>query len=106
MGRAARATSPRRPLPRRRGTRTWTRRGTGAAPPPRAPAPRRTTRDMYVDAAGNAISSSLTGHHSVAVPGTVAGMYEAHHKFGRLPWKETHEPALPPAPAGYLLARP
>src|ERR1043166_217470 len=54
----------------------------------RATAPPRATRDMYVDTAGNAISSSLTGHHSVAVPGTVAGMYEAHHKFGRLPWKE------------------
>src|SRR5437660_11568865 len=50
----------------------------------RETAPTRATRDMYVDTAGNAIGSSLTRHRSVGVPGTVAGMYEAHRKFGRL----------------------
>src|ERR1051325_4688436 len=72
----------------------------------RETAPTRATRDMYVDTAGNAISSSLTGHRSVGVPGTVAGMYEAHRKFGRLPWKELLVPAITLARDGYLLDGP
>src|SRR5207249_3049419 len=66
----------------------------------------RATRDMYVDTAGNAIGSSLTGHRSVGVPGTVAGMYEAHRRFGRLPWKELLVPAIALARDGYLLDGP
>src|ERR1043166_1840083 len=58
----------------------------------RETAPTRATRDMYVDTAGNAISSSLTGHHSVAVPGTVAGGGEAAPKIRRRP------PQVRPAP--------
>src|SRR5690242_718735 len=38
----------------------------------RETAPAGSTRDMYVDAAGVATTSSLTGHRSVAVPGSVA----------------------------------
>src|SRR2546423_80790 len=72
----------------------------------RETAPTRATRDMYVDTAGNAIGSSLTGHRSIGVPGTVAGMYEAHHKFGRLPWKELLVPAIALARDGYLLDGP
>ena len=72
----------------------------------RETAPTRATRDMYVDTAGNAITSSLTGHRSVGVPGTVAGMYEAHHKFGRLPWKELLAPAIALARDGYALDGP
>src|SRR2546429_847885 len=72
----------------------------------RETAPTRATRDMYVDTAGNAIGSSLTGHRSVGVPGTVAGMYEAHRRFGRLPWKELLVPAIALARDGYLLDGP
>ena len=72
----------------------------------RETAPTGATRDMYVDTAGNAIGSSLTGHRSVGVPGTVAGMYEAHRKFGRLPWKELLVPAIALARDGYVLDGP
>ncbi len=72
----------------------------------RETAPTRAARDMYVDTAGNAISSSLTGHRSIGVPGTVAGMYEAHRRFGRLPWKELLVPAIALARDGYLLDGP
>src|SRR5690349_2920914 len=72
----------------------------------RETAPAGATRDMYVDAAGVATASSLTGHRSVAVPGSVAGLYEAHRRFGRLPWKELLVPAIALARDGYLLDGP
>ena len=72
----------------------------------RETAPTRATRDMYVDTAGNQIGSSLTGHRSAGVPGTVAGMYEAHRRFGRLPWKELLAPAIALAHDGYVLDGP
>jgi len=34
------------------------------------------------------------GEESVAVPGLLAGLEEAHRRFGRLPWEELVEPAL------------
>src|SRR5690349_19540089 len=69
----------------------------------RETAPAGATRDMYVDAAGIATTSSLTGHRSVAVPGSVAGLFEAHRKFGRLTWRELLAPAITLARDGYLL---
>src|SRR5436853_4425207 len=85
---------------------TRMRDGTVGALDFRETAPTRATRDMYVDTAGNAIASSLTGHRSVGVPGTVAGMYEAHRRFGRLPWKGLLVPAIALARDGYLLDGP
>jgi gamma-glutamyltranspeptidase / glutathione hydrolase len=40
------------------------------------------------------------GEASVAVPGLVAGLEEAHRRFGRLPWEELVAPALELARAG------
>ncbi len=69
----------------------------------REAAPSGATRDMYVDSAGNPTDASLTGHRSVGVPGNVAGMYEAHRKFGHLPWKQLLEPAVRLAREGHVL---
>jgi len=69
----------------------------------RETAPSGATRSMYVDSAGNVLGSSLTGHRSVGVPGTVAGMFEAHRRFGRLPWKELVAPAVGLARDGHVL---
>ncbi len=58
-------------------------------------APLGATRDMFLDADGNADRSlSKDSHLSAAVPGTVAGLYLAHQKFGRLPWARLVEPAV------------
>ncbi|PYO99744.1 MAG: gamma-glutamyltransferase [Gemmatimonadetes bacterium] len=69
----------------------------------RETAPSGATRSMYVDSAGNVLGSSLTGHRSVGVPGTVAGLFEAHRRFGRLPWKELVAPAVGLARDGHVL---
>ena len=69
----------------------------------REAAPSGATRSMYVDSAGNVLRSSLTGHLSVGVPGTVAGLFEAHRQLGHLPWNELVEPAVRLARDGHTL---
>jgi gamma-glutamyltranspeptidase / glutathione hydrolase len=69
----------------------------------REAAPTGATRDMYVDATGSPTDASLTGPRSVGVPGSVAGLFEAHHKFGRLKWKDVVAPAIRLAREGYVL---
>lgn len=69
----------------------------------RETAPAAATRGMYVDSAGVPTDASLTGPRSVGVPSSVAGMYEAHRKFGHLSWKELIEPAVRLARDGHTL---
>jgi gamma-glutamyltranspeptidase/glutathione hydrolase len=66
-------------------------------------APGRATPGMYVDSNGNVSEASLTGHLSAGVPGSVAGMFEAHRKFGRLPWAQLLAPAVALARDGHVL---
>lgn len=61
----------------------------------REKAPGKGSRDMYLDQNGNAIpEKSQSGILSVGVPGTVAGVYEMHQKFGKLPWREIVHPSV------------
>ena len=57
-------------------------------------APGGATRAMYVDSTGNPTEQSLTGHLASGVPGSVAGMYEAWKRAGRLPWAKVLAPAI------------
>ncbi|HQR03044.1 MAG: gamma-glutamyltransferase [Proteobacteria bacterium] len=67
-------------------------------------APLAATRDMYLDQNGAVIPGmSLTGARAVAVPGTVAGLWEAHHRFGRLKWQQVVAPAIHYARAGFVV---
>jgi gamma-glutamyltranspeptidase/glutathione hydrolase len=68
--------------------------GTTAALDFREKAPLRATRDMYLDAQGNVTEKALVGHLAAGVPGSVAGMWEAHRRFGSLPWAELVQPAI------------
>ncbi|HEX5726046.1 MAG TPA: gamma-glutamyltransferase [Longimicrobiaceae bacterium] len=68
--------------------------GTTAALDFREAAPLGATRDMFLDAAGNVTEKSLVGHLAAGVPGSVAGMWEAHRRFGTLPWAELVQPAV------------
>ncbi|TAE13693.1 MAG: gamma-glutamyltransferase [Bacteroidetes bacterium] len=70
----------------------------------REKAPALAYRDMFVDAKGNPVGEkSLKGHFSVGVPGTVAGMYELHQRFGSLPFADLVEPARKLAQQGVPL---
>src|SRR2546428_3000306 len=72
----------------------------------REAAPRRATPGMYADSTGKPAASSLTGHLSVGVPGSVAGLWEAHRKYGKLPWKDLVAPAIVLARDGHVLDGP
>lgn len=70
----------------------------------REKAPLRAHRDMYLDEKGNAVTSlSQHGHLASGVPGTVAGMFEA-HKYARLPMKLLIQPAIALAEKGFVLS--
>lgn len=65
-------------------------------------APLAATKDMYLDKDGNVVKGmSLVGDRAVGVPGTVAGMWEAQHRFGRLKWRQVLAPAIHYARDGF-----
>jgi gamma-glutamyltranspeptidase/glutathione hydrolase len=66
----------------------------------RETAPGGASRDMYRGAGEEA---SLTGHLAAGVPGAVAGLTEAHRRFGRLPFAAVIGPAIQLANAGFVV---
>lgn len=69
-------------------------------------APLKATKNMYLDAEGKVRpNASLNGYLAVATPGTVAGMYEVHRRYGKLPWQEVLKPAIALAEDGFILSR-
>ncbi|MEQ1857742.1 MAG: gamma-glutamyltransferase, partial [Longimicrobiales bacterium] len=68
--------------------------GTAAALDFRERAPLAATGDMYLDSAGDMTDRSLVGHLASGVPGSVAGMWAAHERFGSLPWADLLAPAI------------
>ena len=69
----------------------------------RETAPRGASRDMYLDSSGNVTDRSLTGALAAGVPGSVAGLFEAHKKFGSKPWAELVRPAMELADKGFAI---
>lgn len=71
----------------------------------REKAPAGSSRDMYLDANGNPIvEKSLYGQLAAGVPGSVAGMEEAHQKYGKLKWADLVEPAVRLAADGFKIS--
>ncbi|HEY3403313.1 MAG TPA: gamma-glutamyltransferase [Ohtaekwangia sp.] len=72
----------------------------------REKAPAAATTTMYQDSTGEVITGlSELGHLSAGVPGTVAGLAEAHAKYGKLPWNELVQPAIDLALKGFTLTK-
>ena len=68
----------------------------------REKAPLKASRKMYLDENNEIINNS--NHDSilaVGVPGTVAGLYKAHQKYGKLDWAELVDPAVGLAQRGF-----
>jgi len=79
----------------------------------REKAPLKASPTMFLDDAGNLTKgrnlygAESTGNHigakSIGVPGTVAGLYLAHQKYGSLPWADLVQPAIDIAKNGFPL---
>jgi gamma-glutamyltranspeptidase / glutathione hydrolase len=67
-------------------------------------APLAASEKMFLNENGELIPGlSEKGHRSVGLPGSVAGMAEAHARFGTLPWKALVQPAIDLALHGFTL---
>ena len=69
----------------------------------REKAPGGASRDMYLDGTGSVTDRSLTGALAAGVPGSVAGLFEAHRKYGSRPWAELLQPAIELAERGFAV---
>lgn len=70
----------------------------------REKAPAAATETMYQDTAGRVLSAlSRFGIFACGVPGSVDGMWQAHRKYGRLPWPLLLKPAIQLADKGYQI---
>ena len=70
----------------------------------REKAPIKSTKDMYLDENGDIIEGlSMIGALSVGVPGTIAGIFEVHEKFGSLPIRDIFEPVIKLAKDGVVV---
>jgi len=67
-------------------------------------APENAHRDMYLDEQGNVKPyESLFGAKASGIPGTVAGMWAAHKKYGTLEWERLLAPAVDLAEQGFVV---
>jgi len=70
----------------------------------REKAPLSAHAEMYLDSLGNVIPNMSTrGATAIGVPGTVAGVFEAHEKFGSLPMETILEPIIALAERGVII---
>ncbi|QQX75928.1 MULTISPECIES: gamma-glutamyltransferase [Aequorivita] len=70
----------------------------------REKAPLAATRDMYLDQEGNVIAEKSTdGALAVGVPGSIAGIFAVHEKFGTLPMEILLKPVIDLANNGYVI---
>ncbi|MEW7279750.1 gamma-glutamyltransferase [Aquimarina sp. 2201CG1-2-11] len=70
----------------------------------REKAPLAASKDMYLDENGDAIpEKSQLGAMAIGVPGTIAGIFEVHKKFGTLPIKDILSPVASLSKKGFVI---
>jgi gamma-glutamyltranspeptidase / glutathione hydrolase len=71
----------------------------------REAAPAKATRDVFVGADGKVTDAVRSGHRASGVPGSVAGLWEAHQKLGskQKRWDELVAPAIKLAEEGFAV---
>ncbi|MEQ8241260.1 MAG: gamma-glutamyltransferase, partial [Cyclobacteriaceae bacterium] len=63
-------------------------------------------RDMFLNEEGDPVSElSNRGPLAAGVPGSVAGMWELHQKYGSLPWSRLVQPAIDVAYYGFKITQ-
>ena len=67
-------------------------------------APAATTASTLLDVEGKRDRDAIMSMRGVATPGTVLGLWEAHSRFGKLPWRQLVEPAIRLARNGVILS--
>lgn len=67
-------------------------------------APHGVTPDLLVGADGKLDRSKVLSFKGVTVPGTVAGLWEAHRRFGKLPWAQLIQPTIDLATKGIVMS--
>ena len=78
--------------------------GTTGALDYREMAPISATKNMYLDQEGKVISDkSKTGALAIGVPGTIAGLFEIHNKFGTISIEKLIQPAINLANNGIVI---
>jgi gamma-glutamyltranspeptidase/glutathione hydrolase len=70
----------------------------------RSVAPNAATLDMFVDDQGEERAEASVGYRAAAVPGTVAGLWMAHQRYGRSSWNTLVAPAVSLARDGLVLS--
>ena len=72
----------------------------------REKAPLTASKNMYLDSLGNVIPNKSTlGALAVGIPGTVAGVFEVHKKFGTLPIDTILDPIIALAYKGVVITK-
>lgn len=72
----------------------------------REKAPIAASKDMYLDENQNVNkAASKLGALAVGVPGTIAGLFEVHKKFGSLPFEKLIDPAIKLATNGVVVTK-
>lgn len=70
-------------------------------------APLASRRTMFLDAQGKPRPRASTdGHLAAGTPGTIAGLYTAHQRYGKLPWATVVAPATHLAVTGFPVSWP
>lgn len=70
----------------------------------REKAPLAATHDMYLDEKGNVIKDKSTlGAMAIGIPGTIAGLFAVHEKFGSMPFNKLIQPAIDLAEKGVVV---
>ncbi|MDQ1155891.1 gamma-glutamyltranspeptidase [Sphingomonas sp. SORGH_AS 950] len=67
-------------------------------------ASRHTTNDLLLGPDGKVDAKKVMSMKGIAIPGTVAGLWEAHRRFGSLPWGTLIAPAIAMAEKGVVLS--
>ncbi len=72
----------------------------------REKAPLASTKNMYLDEAGNVIPDKSTqGAMAIGIPGTVAGVFAVHEKLGSLPIEDILKPVIELAKRGVVVTQ-